>query len=333
MQFKDYYQVLGVSREADAPEIKKAYRKRARKYHPDVYTGTDAEEKFKDINEAYQVLSDPDKRARYDRFGADWERYQAAPNTGGPSDADFTEWFTGDPRGQTHFDFGAAQGGSGFSDFFDLLFGAEGFGGGGRRGATMGGIRTQPMRGEDHEYTVQLSLSEAFNGTTRTFEISASPRGQEPSRQKIEVTIPAGVRDGSRIRVAGKGGPGRSGGPPGDVYLRVKLRPHAGFTLDGSTVRTDVEVPLYTAILGGEVVVPVPSGKRLALTIPAGTQNGQSIRLKGQGWPTTAGGSARGDLHARVIIRLPENLTDEERRLFEELAEIRSGVPREAAAA
>jgi molecular chaperone DnaJ len=331
VQFKDYYQVLGVSRDADAAEIKKAYRKRARKYHPDVYTGADAEDKFKEINEAYQVLSDPDKRARYDRFGADWERYQEAPNAGGAG-GDFTEWFTGNQAGQVHFDFGSAQGGSGFSDFFDLLFGAEGFDTG-RRGAQMGGLRSQPMRGDDHEYPVQLSTAEAFNGTTRTFEISLSANGRGSTRQKIEVTIPAGVRDGSRIRVAGKGGPGRNGGPPGDVYLRVKLRPDSRFSIDGSTVRTEVDVPLYTALLGGEVVVQVPSGKRLALTIPAGTQNGQSIRLKGQGWPVKVGASKRGDLLAKVNVRLPEDLTDEERRKFEELADLRSGAPREAAAA
>lgn len=331
MEFKDYYQVLGVTRDADASEIKKAYRKRARKYHPDVYTGADAEDKFKEINEAYQVLSDTDKRARYDRFGKDWERYQDAPNAGAGG-TDFNEWFTGDSGGQVHYDFNTSRGGSGFSDFFDLLFGAEGFSGG-RRGPQMGGLQSQPMRGEDHEYPVQLSVSEAFNGTTRTFEISTTPRGQEPARQKIEVTLPAGVRDGSRIRVAGKGGPGRNGGPPGDVYLRVKLRPDARFTIDGSTVRTEVDVPLYTAILGGEVVVQVPSGKRLALTIPAGTQNGQSIRLKGQGWPTSVGGSARGDLLVKTNVQLPEDLTEEERQLFEELAELRSGVKREAAAA
>lgn len=332
MQFKDYYEVLGVSRDADADEIKKAYRKRARKYHPDVYTGADAEEKFKEINEAYQVLSDPDKRARYDRFGADWERYQEAPNAGGATGADFTEWFTGDRSGQVHFDFGPSQGGSGFSDFFDLLFGAEGFGSG-SRGAHAGGLRSQPMRGEDYEYPVQLSVTEAYNGTTRTFEISATPQGQQTARQKIEVTIPPGVRDGSRIRVAGKGGPGRNGGPPGDIYLRVKLQPDSRFTIDGSTVWMDVDVPLYTAILGGEVVVQGPSGKRLALTIPAGTQNGQAIRLKGQGWPVKVGGKERGDLVVKVNVRLPENLTDEERRKFEELAEYRSGTQRTAAAA
>lgn len=329
MEFKDYYEVLGVSRDADQAEIKKAYRKRARKYHPDVYTGANAEDKFKELNEAYQVLSDEEKRSRYDRFGADWERYQSAPGAGAN---DFTEWYTGDPRGQVHFDFGTSQGGSGFSDFFDLLFGSEGFQAE-RRGPSMGGFQSPPVRGEDHEYPVQLSLSEAFNGTTRTFELSTTPNGREPVRQKIEVTIPQGVRNGSRVRVAGKGGPGRNGGPPGDVYLRIKLRPDHRFSVDSSVVRTDVDVPLYTAILGGEVVVPTPSGKQMALTIPEGTQNGQTIRLKGLGWPASAGSSTRGDLLAKVKVVLPEHLTDDEKRLFEELAALRDGAKRSSTAA
>ena len=332
MQFKDYYQVLGVSKDADAGEIKKAYRSKARKYHPDVYTGTDAEDRFKEVNEAYQVLSDDEKRSRYDRFGADWERYQTAPNGSGGPGTGFEEWYTGDTSGRVHFDFGSGQGGSGFSDFFDLLFGADSFGGG-QSGARAGGLRSQPMRGEDHEYPVTLSLQEALTGTTRTFELSTTAPGGQPERQKIEVTIPAGVREGSRVRVTGKGGPGRNGGPSGDVYLRVGLKADARFTIDGSLVRTEITVPLYTAILGGEVVVPTPNGKRLALTIPAGTQNSQSIRLKGQGWPTTIGGSARGDLVVRVSVQLPEDLSAEEKRLFEELAALRADVSAKAGAA
>ncbi|MEZ4571254.1 MAG: J domain-containing protein [Thermomicrobiales bacterium] len=194
-------------------------------------------------------------------------------------------------------------------------------------------MQAQPVRGDDHEYPVHLSTSEAFNGTSRTFEISTGPSGQDPARQKIEVTIPAGVKDGSRVRVAGKGGPGRHGGPPGDVYLRIKLRPDSRFTVEGSTVRTEAQVPLYSALLGGEVVVPVPSGKRLAVTIPEGTQNGQTIRLKGQGWPVSVGSSKRGDLLVKVKVQLPEDLNDEEKRLFEQLAALRSGAGQEAAAA
>jgi molecular chaperone DnaJ/curved DNA-binding protein len=329
VQFKDYYQTLGVSRDASADEIKKAYRRLARKYHPDVYTGTNAEEKFKEINEANQVLSDPEKRARYDRFGADWERYQGAPQ---PDAADFSEWFTGAPGGgNAHFDFQSGQGGTGFSDFFDLLFGSEGMGRG-RRG--MGDIRPQPVRGEDQEHSLLLPLAEALSGTTRTFEISTSVPGGAPDRRKIEVTIPAGVRDGSRVRVAGKGGPGRNGGPPGDVYLRVKLREHPRFALDGNTLRVSVDVPLYTAVLGGEVVVPLLSGKRIAVTVPSETQNGRTIRLRGQGWPKSVGSAERGDLIVKVNVLLPENLSPRERELFEELATLRDPeAAREKAAA
>ena len=320
MQFKDYYDVLGVARNAEASEIKKAYRRLARKYHPDVYTGANAEDKFKEINEAYQVLSDEDKRSRYDRFGKDWERYQDAPNASG---SDFNEWFTGAPGEQVHYDFQSSRGGSGFSDFFDLLFGQERNAQNGAH-SSMGGYAPQPIRGEDYEYPVNLSYAEAFGGTTRTFELSTANGANAPTRQKIEVTIPSGVRDGSRVRVAGKGGPGRAGGPPGDVYLRVRLKRDARFELDGQVVRTTIDVPLYSAILGGEVVVPVLSGKRIALTIPEGTQNGQSIRLKGQGWPRSIGSEARGDLLAQVRITLPDSLTPEERDLFEQLAAIRN---------
>jgi len=330
VQFKDYYEILGVSRDADADEIKKAYRRKARKYHPDVYTGADAEEKFKEINEAYQVLSDEEKRKRYDRFGADWERYQSAP---GADAADFTEWFTGmngAGPGGVRFEFHTAGEPSGFSDFFDMLFGTEGFGG--RRG-TRGSVRAQPTRGEDHEYPITLSLSEAYNGTRRTFEITTTNSGRAPERQKIEVTIPAGVREGSRVRVAGKGGPGRHGGPAGDVYLKVNLRPDPVFTLDGTTLRAEVDVPLYTAILGGEVLVRLPSGKRIAVTVPPETQNGRSVRLKGQGWPVKPGSSERGDLIVKFRVVLPQGLSERERELFEELAAIRGFRPAGAKAA
>ncbi len=321
MQFKDYYQVLGVARDADPTEIKKAYRQKARRYHPDVYTGTDAEDRFKDINEAYQVLSDPEKRSKYDHFGTDWVRYQSAPEAG---NADFTEWFTGAAGDQAQYEFHTASGGSGFSDFFDLLFGSEGFGQPRRSSGGRTGIRPRPVRGDDHEYPVELSLAEAFNGTRRTFEIATNEPNQAPSRQKIEVTIPAGVRDGSRVRVAGKGGPGRNGGPAGDVYLRVRLKKDTRFSLEDGQLRSEVEVPLYTALLGGEVIVPLLSGKRIAVTVPAETQNGQTMRLKGQGWPVKPGATGRGDLVIKFKVVLPQGLSDEERELLEHLASLRT---------
>jgi DnaJ-class molecular chaperone len=337
MDFRDYYTVLGIPRDADEKQIKKAYRELARKYHPDVYSGPDADEKFKAINEAHQVLSDPEKRARYDRFGADWERYQttAAPEEG----ADFAQWFggrTAQPGGR-RVRFEQSPGGDGdFSDFFDLLFGGSGrF------------SRPEPaaQRGDDQEHPIELSLREAFGGTTRTFELQSTREcdwcrgtgvrngrvcencegaGVVSDRGKIEVTIPPGVREGSRIRVAGKGSPGRHGGPAGDIYLKVSLANDDRFELDGNDVRVNVDVPLYTALLGGEVIVPTLTGK-VALTVPAGTQNGQVIRLRGLGWPVSVRGQQRGDLKARVSVVLPTQLDDEERALFQQLAELRSG--------
>lgn len=316
MEFKDYYQTLGVSRDADEKEIKKAYRKLARQYHPDVYSGPDADTKFKEINEAYQVLSDPEKREKYDRFGKDWERYQSATDAGATTGEDFAQWFTqstGRPGGQrVHYNFRTSGGGAGdFSDFFDLLFGSGGF------GSASGFGQPQPERGQDYEHPITLTLAEAFSGTTRTFDI------QSPNRSRIEVTIPPGVREGSRVRVAGKGSPGRNGGAPGDVYLRVHLKQGPRFELDGNDLRTTVDVPLYTAILGGEVVLETITGKKIALTIEPETQNGRIIRLRGQGWPTGVRSQRRGDLKAKVNVVLPTDLDEEERRMFRELAQHR----------
>jgi molecular chaperone DnaJ len=333
MQFQDYYKVLGVARTATEDEIKRAYREKARKVHPDVNKSSDAEEQFKAVNEAHQVLSDPEKRARYDRFGADWERYQSAADGGTTSD--FSQWFSGrNGNPNVHFDY-RTNGGEGFSDFFETLFGA-----GGRPAR---GQRRAPRRGDDHEYPIEVSLRDAFTGSTRAFEVQ-SPQacdvcggsgihqggicftcegtGSTPKRSRIEVSIPAGIRDGQRIRVAGKGAPGRDGGPAGDVYLKVRIKPDPEFTLDGTDLRTDVNVPLLTAILGGETIVRTMTGK-VALTIPAETQNGRVFRLRKQGWPVAPGSSERGDLLARANIVLPTDLSERERELFEELRALR----------
>lgn len=335
MEFKDYYKTLGVSRDADEKEIKSAYRKLARKYHPDVNKGDkNAEERFKEINEAYQVLSDPEKRAKYDRFGADWERYQEAEKAGtGAGWTDFSDWFTGGRRtGGTRYERRESGTGS-FSDFFETLF-----------GDTLGRARTrtqaQPQRGQDYEYPIKVTLRDAYHGTTRRFDVQIQERcptcggtglnGQgfcptcggsgSISRSKtLEVKIPAGIRDGSRIRVAGQGAPGINGGPNGDIYLRVSIVPDARFQVEGKNLRTEVEVPLYTAILGGEVVVHTLDNP-VVLTIPPETQNGRVFRLRGKGMPDLKGG-APGDLLARVKVVLPTGLTAEERQLFERLRE------------
>lgn len=337
MRFQDYYATLGVSKSADDPTIKKAYRELARKLHPDVNKKPDAEERFKAVNEAYQVLSDPDKRARYDRFGADWEQYQTAGTPGANGDtADFADWFNraqATPTG-TRYEY-RSTGGEGFSDFFETLFGSEQTG---RR------RRRQPRRGEDHEYPVEVPLREAFSGTTRQFELqvpepcptchgsglegggicyTCGGTGSVPKRTKIEVTIPAGIREGQKVRVAGQGGPGQHGGPRGDIFLKARIKPDSTFALEHNDLKTDVEVPLYTALLGGEVVVPTMTG-RVALTIPPETQNGRVFRLRGQGWPAGIGAKERGDLLARVQVKLPSELSAAERDAFEQLRDMRA---------
>ena len=334
MQFQDYYSVLGVSRNASDAEIKKAYREQARKLHPDVNQSADAEERFKALNEAHQVLSDQDKRARYDRFGSDWERYQSAAEGSAPSD--FSQWFSGQANGNPNvrFDY-RTSGGEGFSDFFETLFGSA--------TRPTRGQRRAPRRGEDHEYPIEVTLRDAFAGTTRAFEtqvpqqcaecggtgviqgticFACEATGSTPKRSRIEVTIPAGIRDGQRVRVAGKGSPGRDGGPAGDVYLKVRIKADPSFELDGSDLKTDVSVPLYTAILGGETIVRTMSGK-VALTIPPETQNGRVFRLRKQGWPVSPGSAERGDMLVRASVVLPTELSERERDLFEELREAR----------
>jgi len=335
MQFQDYYSLLGIGRKASDAEIKKAYREKARRLHPDVNKAPDAEEKFKAVNEAYQVLSDADKRARYDQFGADWERYQATSDSNaGPGD--FSQWVSqqsGGPSG-ARVEY-RTNGGEGFSDFFETLFGSQ-------KGRQRRRARA-PRRGEDHEYTVEVPLRDAFTGTSRTFEIQipepclecngtgathgqicliCEGTGTVARRSRIEVTIPAGIREGQRVRVAGKGSPGGDGGPAGDVYLRVKVVSDEQFSLDGNDLRADVDIPLYTAVLGGEAIVRTLTGK-VALTIPSQSKNGKMFRLRGQGWPTAIGSSERGDLFARIRVVLPANLGEEELSLFEKLRDMR----------
>lgn len=340
MEFKDYYQVLGVPRSADEKAIKKAYRALARKFHPDVNADASSEERFKEINEAYQVLSDPDKRAKYDRFGKDWDRFQTASGAPGAGNSDFSEWFSQASGSQggpdVRFEVNGAEAG-GFSDFFDLLFGSRGQDQRGRRGNQP---RRASQRGQDQEVQIELSLAEALSGTKRMFELTmqdpcpdcagtgtsgfgscatCSGAGTVPRRTKIEVSIPAGVRENSRIRVSGKGSPGFNGGKPGDVFLKVHLRKHPRFELDGDNLRSTLDVPLYTAVLGGEVILETLSGKKIAVAIQPETQTGKTIRLRGQGWPQKIGSSTRGDLIVKVQVRIPTDLDARERELFEQL--------------
>ena len=317
MARRDYYDVLGVPRSASEKDIRQAYRKLARQYHPDLNPNDkQAEAKFKEIGQAYEVLSDADKRKLYDRWGPDFEKYEQARKAGAGAGA--TTGGSG-PFGSGPFTWtsgsGGYYGGPGTIDdenlggLFDQILGGMGRGGARRSG---------PQRGEDYDHPTTLTLEEAFSGATRVIQIT--PVSGEPVT--IEAKIPAGVADGQRVRIAGKGGPGVGGGPAGDLYLVVSVRPHPRFSRDGNDLTVPVEVPLYTAMLGGEVLVPTLKGNRLALRIGPETENGQRIRLAGQGMPTTIG--TRGDLYAEVKIVTPRGLNERERELFQELAALRT---------
>ena len=302
MEYKDYYEILGVDRKADQKEIRKAYRRLARQYHPDVNPGDrSTQEKFKEINEAYQVLSDPEKRQKYDQLGTSWRQWQRMGRD--PSGFDWGRWFTGQP-GQVYVQYGDLDeilgGLSGFSDFFQTIFG----------GMPKSSWRTTPRRGRDYEQEVEITLEEAFRGTTRILSKDG---------RRLEVKIPPGVAAGSRIRMAGEGS---YGGAKGDLYLRVKVAPHPRFRREGNDLHLEVPLDLYTALLGGEVRVPTLKGD-IMLKIPPETQSGKTFRLRGQGMPDLKDPQKRGDLYAKVKVRLPQNLTPRERELFEELKRLR----------
>jgi curved DNA-binding protein len=311
MDYKDYYKILGVDKKAKEKEIKRAFRRLAREHHPDVNPGDpQAEERFKEINEAYEVLSDQEKRSKYDRLGADWQRWQ---QTGGrPGDFNWGRWTTGQPGDGVHVRYSTPEdledlfgGSSPFSDFFSQVFGGSG---GGRGG---GGYQYQvrPQRGQDYEQPVEITLQEAYHGAARVLQ---------KDDQRLEVKIPAGAKTGTRVRMSGEGGTGAAGGPAGDLYLRVTVLPDSRFERRGDDLHTTVPVDLYTMVLGGEVRVPTMTGN-VVLTIPAGTQNGRSFRLRGKGMPHLRQSDQNGDLYAKVEVHLPAHLTARQQELFEEL--------------
>jgi DnaJ-class molecular chaperone len=325
MDYKDYYKTLGVARGASTDEIKKAFRKLARKYHPDVNPGDKkAELKFKEINEAYEVLSDPEKRQKYDTLGPNWqEQFGPFASSGRRS------YTYGNGRG-TPFEFNSN---GDFSDFFEALFGRSTPGT--RRGASM-----NRRAGDNIEQPVEVSLREAYLGGTRVYNIKStdecstchgtgevankvcaecSGQGFVPHHKHIEAKILPGVDNGSRIRYAGQGQPGIGGGPRGDLILIVSVKPDPAFERKGDDLYTDVDVELVTAMLGGQVAVPTPDDRRLLLTIPPETQNGRAFRLTGKGMPKLRG-EGRGDLFARVKVVLPMHLSPTERALFKEFA-------------
>lgn len=340
MDYKDYYKILGVPRTADDKAIRRAYRKLAKESHPDLHPDDKAAaQRFKDVAEAYEVLGDADKRAKYDKFGAAWRQ---AERTGGADGFDWSKW-GGAPGGQRGRAPGGQRstvrnlspedleaifgrgGGGGFSDFFESLFGG-GIGGGVGGDPTMGGRTTRggaqhaarqamPSRGGDLEAAVPISLAEAYSGTARQLQLDG---------RRLEVRIPPGVKTGSKVRVRGEGQPGQAGA--GDLFLIVEVQSDPRFQRDGDDLRTTVRVPLYTALLGGEVDVPMPGGGASArLTIPPETRNGQRFRLSGKGMPKLRAPESRGDLFVTVDVELPRGLSDEERRLIGELAKLRAG--------
>ncbi len=326
MAGKDYYQILGVSRNASEKEIKQAYRRLARKHHPDLNPGDkSAEAKFKEINAAYEVLSSPEKRKKYDQFGEQWEYAEQFAKSGGQ---ERVRWDSG--RGGTTFEYGDL---SGFGDIFSSLFGDSGIGSRMRRGS---------RRGQDIESPIEVTLEEAYHGSTRVIQLQTEEpctacggTGRVGNRacticngaggkiipKRLEVKIPAGVRDGSRIRIAGEGMPGRAGGNKGDLYLVAKVLPHKLFERKGDDLYTEVSVPLATVMLGGEVRLPTLNGN-LSLKIPPETQNGRVFRMAGKGMPQL-GNSKYGNMFAKVKVVLPTNLTEEEKKLFERLRSLR----------
>jgi DnaJ-class molecular chaperone len=332
MEFKDYYQTLGVAKTAPAKEIKQAFRKLARKHHPDVNPGDKTSEaKFKEINEAYEVLGDPEKRRKYDELGANWRLYEQAQQQG--------QAWPGSPYGGGGPDFGGGggawtinMGGPGgyrtmteeemhelfgnedpFSDFFRTFFG----GAGGREGARpRQGRAPRSHKGRDIEHDVELTLEEAYHGATRRISIK-----QGGHARSVDVRIPPGVKDGSRVRAAGEGEAGSNGAMSGDLYLRVKLKPHPVFERRGNDLHAKVAVPVTTAVLGGEAQVPTISGA-VRLKIPETTQTGQVFRLKGHGMPAVGKPDDRGDLYATIEVQLPRSLTRDQRQHYEALAKL-----------
>ena len=314
MDYKDYYKVLGVEKTATTEQIKKAYRKLARQYHPDVNPNdATAEQKFKEVNEANEVLSDADKRQKYDQLGADYARYQQAgggrgPGAGGGQGGfDWSQYAQG--GGQGGFGgFGGGQfGGEGedFSDFFSSMFGGMGGAGGGRS--------SRPGAGQDYQAELELSLQEAYEGGPRTITVNG---------KNLRITIQPGVADGQTIRLRDQGGPGRNGGPSGSLLITFRILPDARYVRTGDDLTQDVPVPLYKALLGGEQTVETLGGP-VKIKLKPETANGSRLRLRGKGFPVYRKEGQHGDLYLRLNVQLPTNLTEEERELIRQLAKLR----------
>lgn len=321
MEYKDYYKIMGVGRDASQKEIKKQYRKLAAKYHPDKNPDDPkAEDKFKELGEAYEVLKDPEKRKLYDRVGADWKKYQQAGN--GANNFDWSK-YSGQRQGRSggqqyrvnmDFDemFGGQRGrqgggGSPFSSFFETLFGGGGFGGAQQRAYRQGG--REPGGGQNTVAAVDITLKEAYEGSQKQFRING---------ERVNVKIPAGIRDGKKLKLKGKGNASPTG-QRGDLFLKINVRPDEDYEVRGKDIYHDHSVDLYTAVLGGETKVNTLEGK-VKLTIPAGTQGGKLFRLSGLGMPSMEKGGGKGNFYVRTRIELPTDLSEKEKKLFKELA-------------
>jgi len=298
--FRDYYEVLGVPRGAGDEEIRSAYRKLAREYHPDVNKDPGAEDRFKEVSEAYEVLRDPEKREKYERLGANWKAGEDVSGASG---------FGGGFGGGAGQGFGDGNG-AGFSDFFESFFG-------GRRGAS-GGFEGFSMRGGDQEATIEVTLEEAARGGKQKISLADG--------RDFEVRIPPGVRDGQKIRLAGQGGEGASGGPAGDLYLRVRIKRHPRFRREDDDLVVEIPVAPWEAALGATVPVPTLNGSA-KVKVPAGSSSGRRLRLRGEGMPGP--GERKGDLYASVRVVVPKVLEKRERELFEELAAVSRFDPRQ----
>jgi len=320
MSKKDYYEALGISRNASVDDIKKAYRKLARKYHPDMNPGdAAAEEKFKEISEAYEVLTDPEKKKMFDQFGHAAFGQGDFSGQRGPGGARWYWSGSGDPGGgfEGFDDFGSSfgEGFGSFSDIFSELFGASG---GGRRAYTRA---SRPGKGEDLQYSMQIDFMDAIRGKSATISVNT---GQ--GHETLTVTIPAGVNDGSRVRLKGKGGQGTAGGPPGDLFIITQVAPHPHFRREGDDISIDIPISITEAALGAQVTIPTVDGPT-RLTIPPGTQGGQKLRLKGKGAPRLKGGG-RGDMFAVVKIAVPKNIPEDGKKLLKEFGEQSAYDPR-----
>ena len=317
MEYKDYYKILGVQKNASQDEIKKAYRKLALKYHPDKNPDDkQAEERFKEIGEAWEVLRDPEKRKKYDQLGANWKQYQQAGAEaqgfggfggfgGGASPGGGTYYYEGDPGDI----FG--ERGEGFSDFFKSFFG--GMGGMGSDFTGRSSRRRRPAKGPDLQATMEISLYEAYHGTSRILNVDG---------KKLRITTKPGAYDGQELRIRGKGTPGSGGGPVGDIYIKVKVAPDAHYKREGDDLVVNKDIDLYTAVLGGKIDVNTFTGM-VTVPVPKGSQNGSRLRLKGKGMPVYGQSGSFGDLYVRLNILIPKNISSEETELFKKLRELR----------